>query len=115
MSERNPTTVGSLIFGGGSSSRFDNAGTFRKSASTGITTIESNTSFNNYGTVDIRSGILAANGGDTCSSNALLNCALGGTTVGSNYGQLQVSGLVTLNGALPARAIGWRGVRTAAE
>jgi hypothetical protein len=30
----------------------------------------------------------------------LLNCALGGTTAGTNYGQLQVAGAVTLNGAL---------------
>ncbi len=28
------------------------------------------------------------------------NCALGGTTAGTGYGQLQVSGTVTLNGAL---------------
>jgi hypothetical protein len=89
----------SLAFGGGPS-RFDNAGTFRKSASTGITTIDSNTSFNNYGTVDIRRGILAANGGYVSSSNALVNCALGGTTPGTNYGQLQVAGSVTLNGTL---------------
>jgi hypothetical protein len=56
--------------------------------------------FTNYGTVDIRSGILAANGGYTSMSNALLNCALGGTTPGTGYGQLQVAGPVTLNGAL---------------
>ena len=56
--------------------------------------------FNNSGTVDIRSGILAANGGYTSSSDALLNCALGGTTAGTNHGQLQVAGAVTLNGAL---------------
>ena len=60
----------------------------------------SSVTFNNFGTVEIRSGILAANGGYLSSSNALLNCALGGTTAGTNYGQLQVAGTVTLNGGL---------------
>ena len=44
--------------------------------------------------------ILTTNGGYSFSSNALLNCALGGTTAGTNHGQLQVAGTVTLNGAL---------------
>src|SRR5436190_16551447 len=43
--------------------RFHNAGTFRKSVNTGTTTIASGVSFNNYGTVEIRAGIMAANGG----------------------------------------------------
>jgi hypothetical protein len=80
--------------------RIDNAGTFRKSASTATVTVPSGVNFTNYGTVDIRSGILAANGGYVSSSNALLNCALGGTTVGTGYGRLQVAGTVTLNGSL---------------
>jgi hypothetical protein len=80
--------------------RFDNAGTFRKSANTGTTTVQTGMSFNNSGTVDIRSGILAVNGGYISSSIARLNCALGGTTAGTNYGQLQVAGAVTLNGGL---------------
>lgn len=80
--------------------RFDNAGTFRKSAGTGTTTVASGMKFTNYNTVDIRSGILAANGGYVSSSNALLNCALGGTTPGTGFGQLRVAGTVTLNGAL---------------
>jgi hypothetical protein len=80
--------------------RFDNAGTFRKSVSTGTTTFASGVPFNNFGTVDIRSGILAANGDYASSSNAVLNCTLGGTSPGTNYGQLQVAGAVTLNGAL---------------
>ena len=83
----------------GGSPRFDNAGTFRKSANTGTMTV-SGVSFNNSGTVDIRSGILAANGGYASSPSALLNCALGGTTAGTGYGQLQVAGTVTLNGSL---------------
>ncbi len=89
----------SPIYFGGGAPRFDNAGTFRKSASTGTTTF-GGVAFNNYGTVDIQSGVLAASGGYVSSSNAVLNCALAGTVPGTNYGQLQVSGAVTLNGTL---------------
>jgi hypothetical protein len=81
-----------------SSGRFDNVGIFRKSLSTGTTTV--GVPFTNYGTVDLRLGILAANNSYASSPNALLNCALGGTTAGTSYGQLQVSGPVTLNGGL---------------
>jgi hypothetical protein len=84
----------------GPSSRIDNAGTFRKSVGTGVTTVGAGVNFTNYGTVDLRSGILAANGAYASSSNALLSCALGGTTPGTNYGRLQVSGTVMLDGAL---------------
>jgi len=84
----------------GGSPRFDNAGTFRKSTNSGTITIGTGIPFNNSGTVEIRNGKLAVNGGYISSSNALLNCALGGTTSGTNYGQLQVAGAVTLNGAL---------------
>jgi hypothetical protein len=85
-------------FAGGN--RIDNAGTFRKSVSTGTATIGAGISFNNSGAVEIRSGILALNGTYSSASNALLNCALGGTTPGTNYGQLRVAGRATLNGAL---------------
>jgi hypothetical protein len=88
-----------ILFVGGPC-RFDNAGIFRKSSSTGATTVPAGVSFTNFGTVDIRSGILVANGGYASTSNALLNCALGGTTAGTNYAQLQVAGTVTLNGGL---------------
>lgn len=84
----------------GGANRFDNAGVFRKSISTGNTTIASGVSFNNSGAVEIQSGTLVANGGYVSSSNALLNCALGGTTPGTNYGQLKVAGTVNVNGAL---------------
>jgi hypothetical protein len=86
--------------GGGFNGRFDNAGTFRKSASSGTATVAGGVSFNNSGTVDIRSGIFAANGGYVSSASALLNCSLGGTTAGTGFGQLQVAGTVTLNGSL---------------
>ena len=45
------------------SCRFDNAGTFRKNLTAGTNTFSGAFAFNNYGTVDLRSGILAANGG----------------------------------------------------
>src|SRR5205814_1571441 len=92
-------SAGSFTFSVGGN-RFDNAGTFRKSGTTGTTSIETSVAFNNYGLVDIRSGILAANGGYNSTSNALLNCSIGGTNVGTGYGRLQVSGAVSLNGAL---------------
>lgn len=88
------------FFPAGGTCRFDNNGTYRKSVSIGTNTWDSGMSFNNYGTVDIRSGVLLANGSFISTSNALLNCALGGTTPGTGYGQLQVSGAVTLNGSL---------------
>ncbi len=78
--------------------RFDNAGTFRKSVNPGTATFP--VAFNNSGTVDIRSGILLMDLSYVSSSSALLNCALGGTTPGTGYGQLHVAGAVTLNGAL---------------
>ncbi|HYG22076.1 MAG TPA: hypothetical protein VEH04_04775 [Verrucomicrobiae bacterium] len=87
------------IFYAGGSCRFDNAGTFRKASGIGTTTIPGGVPFNNSGVVDIRSGVLAVNGGYVSSTNALLNCGLGGTTAGTNHGQLQVAGAVALNGA----------------
>lgn len=80
--------------------RFDNAGTFRKSGTTGTTTLTSGVTLNNYNTVEIINGILAANGGFTSRINSLLHCAIGGTTAGTGFGQLQVAGTVALNGVL---------------
>jgi hypothetical protein len=92
-------TAAEIEFGGGSP-RFDNAGTFRKSVSTGTFKLAL-ILFTNYGTVDIQSGILYADlGGYVSSANAVLNCAIGGPVAGTNYGQLQVSSGVTLNGTL---------------
>ena len=55
--------------------------------------------------VDLRSGILAANGGYSSSSDAALNSALSGTIPGANFGQVQVAGSVTLNGALSVNLV----------
>jgi hypothetical protein len=79
--------------------RIDNAGTFRKTASA-TTTIFGGISLNNYGTVELRRGILVANGGYNTVSNATLYCGIAGTIAGTGYGRLQVAGAVTLNGAL---------------
>jgi hypothetical protein len=84
----------------GAAPRFDNAGTFHKSLNTGATTFGSLVTFNNFGTVDLETGILSAGGGYTCTANSTLTCALGGTTAGTGYGQLQAAGTVTLNGTL---------------
>jgi len=83
----------------GSSARFDNAGIFRKSINPGTTTF-SGLGFSNYAIVDLQAGVLALNSGFSALPAALLNCALGGTLAGTNYGQLQVAGTVTLAGSL---------------
>jgi hypothetical protein len=79
--------------------RFDNAGTFRKSAA-GTTTLAPSIALNNYGSIDLQSGILAANGGYSSGPNASLNCALGGTTAGTGYARLQTFGVAALDGDL---------------
>jgi hypothetical protein len=80
--------------------RFDNAGTFRKSDNTGTTTLTTGVSFNNYNTVELRSGILAASGGYTSRIASILHCAIGGTTPGTGFARLQAGGTVNLNGSL---------------
>jgi autotransporter-associated beta strand protein len=81
-----------------------NAGTFLKTGAGSTSTVS--VPFNNNGTVSIQSGVLAAGGGYVSASNAILNCVLGGTTAGINYGQLQVSGAVTLLGTLSVNFAG---------
>lgn len=80
--------------------RFDNAGTLRKSANSGTTSFFNGVSLTNYGTIDIRSGTITANGLCTLKSNSLLSCAIGGTNAGTGYGRLQAVGNITINGAL---------------
>jgi hypothetical protein len=88
-----------LVFFGGNPSRIDNAGTFRKSGA-GTTSVGTGIAFNNYNTLNIQNGILSASGGYTSYPNALLNCAIGGATAGTGFGQLQVAGTVGLDGTL---------------
>jgi hypothetical protein len=87
-----------LSFSGGAP-RFDNAGTFRKSANTGTTSI-SGLPFTNYGVVDLKSGVLQSFSGYFSVSNATLRSTLGGTNAGTGFGQLQVVGSVTVAGGL---------------
>ena len=90
---QNATTIS-----GGGTARFDNAGTFRKSVSSSTSAL--GFPFTNYGTVDIRTGILALSGNFVSTTDSRLNCALGGTTAGTGYGQLQKSGNLSLDGTL---------------
>lgn len=89
---------GSGGLNGGGTGHFDNAGVFRKSVNQGTTSMF--LTFTNYGTVDLRSGILLAGFGYVSATNALLTCTLGGTIPGTNFGQLQANSSVTLNGGL---------------
>ena len=54
-----------LNYSGKAGSRFDNAGTFRKSVSAGTTMVFGGMAFNNYHAVEIQSGTLALAGGGT--------------------------------------------------
>jgi len=49
---------------------FNNAGTFRKSAGAGTTTLTSGVAFSNTGTVDAQAGTLVFNSGGTFSSSS---------------------------------------------
>lgn len=81
----------------GGSPRFDNAGTIRKSANG---TAFFGVPLNNYGTIEIQSGTIAASGGYTSSTNSLLVSALRGTVPGATFGQLLSPGAVNINGSL---------------
>lgn len=95
---------GRLAFSGGSC-RFDNAGTFRKLGGLGTAVIDAGIPFNNTGTVDLRSGILAANGGYLSSGNSLLRLGIGGTTPGEGHAQLRVPGALNVAGGLEAEIL----------
>jgi hypothetical protein len=80
--------------------RFDNAGMFRKRNSTGTNIFTSAFAFNNYGSVELRGGILLANGAYTSATGSSLACVIGGTAPGTGFAQLQIAGAITLNGGL---------------
>ena len=56
--------------------------------------------FNNNGTVDLRSGVLALGGGYTPSPTSQLKLALGGLLAGTQFSQLNLSGAAALAGTL---------------
>jgi hypothetical protein len=73
-----------------------NAGLLRKAGTTGTTTL--NVDFVNTGVIEVDSGTLAVPGGFSMGAGAL-TVALSGIGTGQ-FGQLAVSGSVTLNGTL---------------
>jgi len=87
--------------GFGSTGDFNNAGTLRKSAGTGTSTISSPRS-SNSGTVAIQTGILSFGNGythQTSSSN--LNITISGINAGTGFGQhVTTNGITTLAGNL---------------
>src|SRR3954468_13552919 len=70
------TDGNALILNSGTAVQVANAGTFRKTGGTGVSTI--NTVFNNAGVVDVRSGTLALTGGGT-NSGPFISSASGAT------------------------------------
>jgi hypothetical protein len=73
---------------------FSNAGTVRKSAGSGTTTI--NPQFNNTGTVAALSGTLAFNGGFSTTGGELLF----GMSAPGSYGKISIAGNVLLGGTV---------------
>ena len=63
-------------------------------------TISVSSDFDNSGTVNLASGTLTVSGDYTQESNGALDIGIGGTTAGSQFGQLNVSGQASLDGAL---------------
>jgi hypothetical protein len=87
---------------GGSSSLFDNQGTFRKSAGIATTTVSAY--FLNEGTVDLESGNVNMSAGYTQTADGTLAVALGGASP-TMYSRLQVGGLATLDGTFTVHLI----------
>ena len=67
-----------LLFGGGTGTTFNNDGTFTRDTGTGNYTINGGIAFNNFGTVNIDSGVLALNGGGM-RPEVFFNIGLGAT------------------------------------
>lgn len=91
--------AGRIAYSGGSS-RFDNAGTFRKAGPSGTLAIDAGMPFINTGTVDLRGGLLSANGGFVSSGSSVLRLGVGGVVPGKGHAQLQLTRPVQLAGAL---------------
>src|SRR5262249_6955748 len=91
-------------FFAGVACRFDNVGTFRKSASTGTTTVPSGVVFNNFGAVDIQTGRLLLAGGGSATgtfavrASSVLEWSGGGFALNTGV-QLNGNGLYRISGA----------------
>ncbi|MEW6304193.1 MAG: hypothetical protein AB1705_12020 [Verrucomicrobiota bacterium] len=81
-------------------SAFNNSGTFRKSATTGTTYVQSLGAFNNTGAFEVHSGIVSLTGDYAPASSSTHRFAVGGYAAGTGYGRLSVSGALTLSGQL---------------
>jgi uncharacterized repeat protein (TIGR01451 family) len=78
---------------------FNNAGTFRKTAATGTTSING---FTNSGTIEADSGILAFNAAFSNSGSSAYNFGIGSA---STYGRISFVNPVVLSGALTAAPV----------
>ncbi len=94
-----------LYWNGGAVATFNNTGTLRKSAGTGITVLSNNVVLNNPGSVEVQAGTLSVQGGG--SSNSSFTVASGtvllftGTSYTLNAGaNITGAGLARLNGTL---------------
>ncbi len=81
---------------------FNNAGTFRKSAGSGTTTLDSYHTFNNTGTLDVRIGTVSLNGPHTLTGGTI---NIGISTL-SSYGKLSLSGAAGFAGQFKANLVG---------
>jgi len=86
------------IQNGGAAGGFLNNGTFRKSASTGTTQIQ--TTLTNNGLLDLQSGITQTTAGFTQNPGGTTRLLLGGLTAGTQYAQLQTPPNPTINGTV---------------
>jgi hypothetical protein len=77
---------------------FNNAGTVRKSAGTGTTTVS--VTFNNTGTVEADTGTINLPVAYSNSPSANLAFSLGGIAPGSGYGHIHFTGPLMMNGTL---------------
>jgi len=98
---QNDATIRDVAYVIGDRTAVNNAGTFRKNGGKGITTIGTGVAFNNSGTVEVQSGMLAFNGGFTQTAGAtkLSGGAISSTgTLNILGGELSGSG--TIDGSL---------------
>ena len=87
-------TSNNAFYGGGGGTVFNNYGTFHKSG--GASFLDSNTAFNNSGTVDVQAGLLAIGGGCALAGGAL-NFGISSST---NFGVISFAGSAALAGTL---------------
>jgi hypothetical protein len=90
---------GTMIQNVAGTSTFRNEGTYRKSGGSGTNNI-SIVSFVQLGNLEFLSGVIRIVGNHSVGGSSTLKTLIGGTTAGSQFGQLQVSGSVALAGTL---------------